>query len=208
MEYSGTELSHKWAEEINKDRDWNSEVTYEGFTKFGINYITELGLLDIDEKDLLIVDISKEQKYQNDSNRVKSITLPPGELPRPKPKNYSGNIKYSTNPRRAKTALESSRFKCEFNENHNTFLNKASNEQYMEAHHLVPMNKQGLFSVDIDVPENILCICPTCHRKIHHAVDEDKLDLLSLALKDRNEALRSRGIEIDIEKLKDFYKID
>ena len=84
--YAGHELSHQFAIDIGKDDDWNSEVTYEDNTKFVLNYITELGLMDIDEKDLLINDISKENRFQNTVNRVDPIDLPKGKLPRQKPK--------------------------------------------------------------------------------------------------------------------------
>ena len=62
--YVGDELSHKFAAEIGKSNAWKSEVTFRGFTKFGLSYISELGLLEIDEKDLLIEDFSKDQRYQ------------------------------------------------------------------------------------------------------------------------------------------------
>jgi hypothetical protein len=110
--YTGDELSHKFAEEIGKSDAWKSEVTYRGFTKFGLSYISELGLHDIDEKDLLVEDISKDQRYQNDTNSVEAIPLPAGKISRPKPKKYGGTEKYSTNPRRAKCSLENANFKC------------------------------------------------------------------------------------------------
>jgi len=205
--YTGKELSHQFAVEIGKDNAWKSEVTYSGFTKFGLSYISELGLLDIDEKDLFIEDISKEQRYQNDLNVVDSIRVPPGKIPRPKPKKYGGTEKYSTNPRRAKNSLDKANFECELNPYHTTFINKKSNKPYMEAHHLIPMSKQGLFEFDIDVPENILCLCPTCHRKMHFAQDDDKKKILSEAYKNRMSALQVRGIVLDVNMLFSMYAI-
>jgi len=46
--YSGKELSHLYAQAIGKEDAWKSDVTYEGFTKFGMDYLQELGLLDQD----------------------------------------------------------------------------------------------------------------------------------------------------------------
>ena len=206
--YTGEELSHQFATEIGKDNAWKSEVTFRGFTQFGLSYISELGLLNIDEKDLLIEDISKELRYQSDINIVGPIQVPPGKIPRPKPKKYGGTEKYSTNPRRARNALEKAKFKCELNPNHITFTNKISKKQYMEAHHLIPMSKQGLFEFDIDVPENILCLCPTCHRKMHLAQDDDKKELLTEAFKNRKSVLRGRGIVVDTNMLFSMYSIN
>jgi 5-methylcytosine-specific restriction enzyme A len=44
--YSGQELSHLYAKAIGKEEAWKSDVTFEGFTKFGLDYLQELGLLD------------------------------------------------------------------------------------------------------------------------------------------------------------------
>jgi 5-methylcytosine-specific restriction protein A len=183
-------------------------VTFRGFTKFGLSYISELGLHDIDEKDLLVEDISKDQRYQNDTNSVEGISLPAGKISRPKPKKYGGTEKYSTNPRRAKCSLENANFKCELNPSHQTFVNKNSGKQYMEAHHLVPMSKQGSFEFDIDVPENILCVCPNCHRKIHLAEDEERKKTLAEAFELRANALPARGIKIDFKTLMELYSIN
>ncbi|MDP6749276.1 MAG: HNH endonuclease signature motif containing protein [Candidatus Poribacteria bacterium] len=172
--YTGEELSHQFAAEIGKSEAWKSEVTSPSFTKFGLSYISELGLLGIDEKDLLIEDILKEQSYQNDLNNIEPIQVPTGKIPRPKPKKYGGTEKYSANPRRARNVLEKANYKCELDSSHVTFINKKSNKPYMEAHHLIPMSRQGSFEFDIDVPENIFCLCPTCHRKIHLAQDDEK----------------------------------
>lgn len=205
--YTGDELSHKFAEKIGKIGTWKSEVTFRDYTKFGLSYISELGLLDIDEKDLLMEEVSKDQRYQYDINSVDSISLPTGKIPRSKPKKYGGTEKYSTNPRRARCSLENANFQCELNPSHQTFVNKKSGKQYMEAHHLVPMSKQGSFEFDIDVPENILCICPNCHRKIHLAEDQEKKETIAKAFKLRKAVLPARGINIDMKTLLEIYSM-
>lgn len=78
----------------------------------------------------------------------------------------------------------------------------------MEAHHLIPMSKQGAFEFDIDVPENILCICPTCHRRIHLAQDKDKMEILTDIFKNRKSLLQERGIVLDIKMLLSMYSIE
>lgn len=205
--YVGDDLSHKFAAEIGKLDAWKSEVTFRGFTKFGLSYISELGLHEIDEKDLLIEDISKDQRYQDDLNVVEPIILPSGEISRPNPKKYGGTEKYSTNPRRAKCSLLNANFKCEIDPSHKTFVNKKSGKQYMEAHHLIPMSKQGFFEVDIDVPENILCICPTCHRKMHLAEDKDRKESLLKAFELRKSLLPGRGVNINEKTLLEMYSL-
>lgn len=42
---TGTNLAHTFAGEIGKEGVWNSDVTYQGFTKYGLDYLKELGFL-------------------------------------------------------------------------------------------------------------------------------------------------------------------
>jgi 5-methylcytosine-specific restriction enzyme A len=44
--HRGSTLAHKYAEAIGKTDAWQSEVTYEEFTKFGISYLIELGIIN------------------------------------------------------------------------------------------------------------------------------------------------------------------
>lgn len=44
--HEGKDLSRRYAKAIEKERAWRSEVTYEGFTNFGVNYLEELGFLE------------------------------------------------------------------------------------------------------------------------------------------------------------------
>ena len=204
--YEGRKLEQQFAIEIGKDRAWKSEVTFAGFTKFGLSYIDELGLLNIDERDLLLADRSREVRYQNTVNEVEPVTIPAGRLPRPQPKKYGKAEKYQSNPRRSKNALVAAEYKCEFDPTHTTFVNKKSGRQYMEAHHLIPMRKQGSFEFDIDVPENILCLCPNCHRKIHLATDSERRIVLEIAYEKKKDALPSRGIEMTYKSFLRLYE--
>lgn len=66
--YSGKELSHQYAKAIGKEAAWKSDVTYEGFTKFGLDYLQELGLLDQDV-DLVHVSHSPKREKQGANNK-------------------------------------------------------------------------------------------------------------------------------------------
>jgi 5-methylcytosine-specific restriction protein A len=70
------------------------------------------------------------------------------------------------------------------------------------------MSKQSSFKFDIDVPENILCICPNCHRKIHLAEDEEREKTLAEAFELRKKLLPERGINIDLKTLMELYSIN
>lgn len=55
---------------------------------------------------------------------------------------------------------------------------------YTEAHHMVPMNLQGMFSKnDIDAPNNIIILCPKHHREIHYGNDKSRLAIIDKMFK-------------------------
>ena len=76
------------------------------------------------------------------------------------------DIKYS------KYVLKDANYFCQIDNSHLTFLTKYG-VQYMEGHHLIPctvINAKHFsekFNKNIDCIENIVCICPNCHRAVH-----------------------------------------
>ncbi len=87
-------------------------------------------------------------------------------------------VSYARDPRLAAMRFDLSGTKCEFNSLHYTFVGQRTNKQYVEAHHLIPMKYQHLFSEPLDNLSNIVSLCPNCHRGIHHAVSEYKYELI------------------------------
>lgn len=61
-------------------------------------------------------------------------------------------------------------------------------EPYLEVHHLYRVSDGG-----VDDPENVIAICPNCHREVHHGRNGDDLNesLIESAEK-RNERLQTR----------------
>jgi 5-methylcytosine-specific restriction protein A len=77
---------------------------------------------------------------------------------------------------------------------------------FVEAHHLVPMQFQERFEPCLDVLENVVVLCPTCHRKLHHGQIADKKIILTLLHQARDEGLKSRGLEIGPNDLVALFK--
>jgi hypothetical protein len=96
-------------------------------------------------------------------------------------------------------------FICEFNHEHKTFIAKADNNNYVEAHHLIPFSKRKEFDLNIDVLENIVCLCPNCHRRIHLAIKDDREKMLKKLYEKRLNKLQEVGIDIKVEDLIKFY---
>lgn len=94
------------------------------------------------------------------------------------------------------------RNKCQY------FTSRASNKNYVEAHHLIQMEFSNDFENSIDVIANLISLCPNCHRKLHHAKDEDRKEDIKYLFLKRKEQLEAKGINISLNELKDYYKIE
>lgn len=116
------------------------------------------------------------------------------------------------NSKLAKSAIIASNFQCEVNSNHETFCNK-QDKPFMEGHHLIPCtveNAQEIwerFERNIDCTENIVSLCPTCHRAIHMGNQEAKKKVLSALISKRLPILKEIGIDITEEYLLNLYGV-
>lgn len=109
------------------------------------------------------------------------------------------------NPKFSKGALESANYQCEFDSNHQFFKSESTKQNYVEAHHLIPLSKQREFSYSLDVSANIVSLCPVCHRIIHHAPADAKKPILKHLLNARKNRLKKAGIEISLNNILDMY---
>ena len=97
---------------------------------------------------------------------------------------------------------------CEYDNEHITFNAKTNNRNYVEAHHFIPFSERNRFEVSIDVVENIVCLCPNCHRKIHLAVDDERKSFIEKLFSNRREKLEKIGVNFDLDTLFKIYRIN
>ncbi len=126
------------------------------------------------------------------------------------------NLTYGTavkrNARLSKSAIVKVNYKCEFDENHKTFAN-VNNFPYMEGHHLIPCTINNAKMVEdkmgchIDCPENIVSLCPNCHRAIHFGNEKTKFEIIIKLYNDRKDKLEKVGIKISLQKLLSLYGV-
>lgn len=126
-----------------------------------------------------------------------------------KPKKTSDNLsRYKRDSRIAKTVLANMNYKCEVDENHITFT-MVNNNQYSEAHHLIPMKFQSRNETfNLDRTENIVSLCPICHNAIHYGNAQEKATrLLKLLENEERKAFveENFGINDPFEFIKRFY---
>lgn len=97
--------------------------------------------------------------------------------------------------------LEKSGYRCFFNENHITF-ESYNRPNYVEAHHVIPVALNDSFDEELDCEENVIALCPNCHKAIHYATNEYKENLLEYIIDNDDDLSR---FDITLEDLKEFY---
>lgn len=95
-------------------------------------------------------------------------------------------------------AKERDQYKCNINNNHITFISKGNN--YVEGHHVIPIYQQKNYPFGLDTVDNIISLCPNCHREIHSA--DDKTTIIKELYKHTNDFMQSNNIELN-----DLYKM-
>lgn len=105
-------------------------------------------------------------------------------------------------------AVEDAGYKCEVDPEHTSFYSKATGKPFMEAHHLIPMKLQGQMKYSLDKRANIVCLCPNCHRLLHHGIDEERAPILKKLFYLRRQALEDLKLYITLPELNKSYNID
>lgn len=157
---------------------------------------------------LLFKESISDIKYQEDILLATSSETECRPRPRPDSNVRNGTKKWKRDPSVAKEALKKSNYTCEINDSHVTFESLISKEQYVEAHHLIPIHRQCDFKYSIDVPGNIVALCPNCHRKIHHAISKSKKKIIEYLYGKKREEFNTFGLNVSLEKLYKYYDVE
>lgn len=81
----------------------------------------------------------------------------------------------------------------------------------MEGHHLIPCTSSNAelfwskFKRNIDCVENIICLCPTCHRRIHFGSKEERDTIIKSLYQKQISSLKAVGLDIAFEELLALY---
>lgn len=110
---------------------------------------------------------------------------------------------YPRDREKAINALAHAHFVCEINKGHPTFIRRNSDKEYTEPHHLIPLAYYNQFDVCLDVEENIVSLCSTCHNHIHYGQGFEVL--LQKLYSERKQHLEKVGIVVSFEELLKMY---
>ncbi|HSP22771.1 MAG TPA: HNH endonuclease [Planococcus sp. (in: firmicutes)] len=153
-------------------------------------------------------------KFKNDEDyqkAIEEITLKKAVV-EDKPKELiekeskaSKKMQWRRAPLTAKKAIVQAEYKCEWDAGHEFFVSSVTGENYVEAHHLIPLEFQREFENSLDVEANIVSLCAMCHKKIHHAQGSEKFPMVEMLYEKRSERLKKCGIDIEVEELLKSY---
>ena len=158
--------------------------------------------------------LNDEELYLDEEDYIQAIeeTNYADDIPeapqdkRPPMLSSKGKRTWPRNPKIAKKALEKANYLCEIDGKHITFISNASKKNYMEPHHIIPMNEQDNFEKSLDVVGNLISCCPTCHRKIHYAEKAVRDKIIEKIYAERKGILEKYGLFITLEELKKTMK--
>lgn len=102
-------------------------------------------------------------------------------------------------------AMAHAKYRCEADPSHHLFSSKATGKNYLEAHHIIPISLGSQFSSELDVIENVICLCPFCHRAIHHAEAAFAIPILN-QLAQQRPVFEKFGVNYD--DLYNFYALE
>lgn len=69
---------------------------------------------------------------------------------------------YKRNPYVVAEALDKANGRCDRCNSEAPFIRASDNSPYLEVHHIKPLSEGGL-----DTLENVIALCPNCHRNLH-----------------------------------------
>lgn len=200
------ELSHAEREAIRNCKEWYRLEDYLGLHVGMPRPQAVIQPVDMDTKmaELSIDDILVESlQAESIAEEIGSFSYCGKPKKKSQPVVIQGRRTYPRDRSVAIHALMHAHFKCEINPDHPLFIRRNSECLYTEPHHLVPMAYQKYFDVSLDVEENIVSLCCTCHKHIHYGKGAE--ELIAQLYEERKDALKSVGIIISKEELIALY---
>lgn len=103
-------------------------------------------------------------------------------------------------------ALKQQDYKCQANLAHVSFITRAG-KPYMEKHHLISMKFYEEYENDLDDINNIVSLCPNCHRQIHLGEKDGVTGIIEILYGKQKDLLTRAGLDVSLADLKKKYGV-
>ena len=174
------------------------------FFEHGLNAVPDILFISVEKKEKLILFFKRFFKYLKEI-ALFALNIKEEDFYKKHQSYRKGNIKWE--------AINKFSNECFF-AFHNVdrdwhkqaYFNTRKNERYLEGHHIIKLEHSSLFNNDLDIVENIIPLCPNCHRKLHNADEATVAKMLNLIYNNLDKKIWIRkGIFVDIDTLCSFY---
>ncbi len=190
---------------------------------FNINLIDVPAVEDIERASQVVIPVSSyidnedETKYIEEVDSIKETNINENvgdgayKIEPVAISKFDVGRRFRTNPLLGKIAIKKAYYSCEKDYRHETFISKKTKQKYMEAHHLIPVCCQkevwDKYHINIDCVENLVSLCPTCHKAIHYGTKEVQRNIISELFVRCAPKFNSIGLHITLEEIFEYYKI-
>lgn len=184
-----------------KHEDWKNKLYYDKWKSWVMAPLVKINILNLEFKSYSLDDSIKRMICQN-INEVPYEDMffnSNNEFEDTKNK----FTKKNRNIELIKSVLKNSNYNCFFDEKHVTFPNE-HRPNYVEGHHIIPLEWNDSYEEELDCNENIIALCPNCHKAMHYSIDEYKKDLIEKILNE-NKLFTNKFIHSDEDKHDLYY---
>lgn len=123
----------------------------------------------------------------------------------------TGRKRFKTQRKIRDSVLEKAHYVCDCDDTKHFYFEAMDLHNYVEGHHVVPMNRQEEYyfdgSINLDVPNNIVALCPNCHCQIHLGSRQARLKILSELFVRNKAKLLTLNPKLTLSILASYYNI-
>jgi hypothetical protein len=122
-----------------------------------------------------------------------------------------GRKRFKTQKRIRDSVLEKAEYLCDCNDKKHFYFESVDLHRYVEGHHIIPMNRQEEYyfgkQINLDIPNNIIPLCPNCHCQIHLGSRQARIKIISEIFVRNKAKLLSIDPDLTLSLLSTYYNI-
>lgn len=122
-----------------------------------------------------------------------------------------GRKRYKTQKKIRDAVLKQAGYLCDCDDKQHFYFESVEFHNYVEGHHIVPMNRQEEYyfdkTINLDVPNNIVPLCPNCHCQIHLGSRQARIKILSELFVRNKAKLLALNPNLTLALLASYYNI-